>query len=231
MASNEQLLLNLARLRNHHPPHFLQMGAISAQFNFNGGLTGDYKDTGGIITSTFGLSLGASETPVFNFTPLSGAAYSEILLTPIQTNVLYSLINQNLPVSVLMRLMVDRITLTSANGDRATFRNQFNRADPESYGNFLRFTAFLEQLMADDEFEFKVGKAGKVRFSLSPQIHRAMGKLAAADPRYKLVNLKPRTGEDVAEIEIHRRSFLTVLASAANASSLYDKFSAEFLQG
>ncbi|HXP60128.1 MAG TPA: hypothetical protein VN829_06525, partial [Dongiaceae bacterium] len=36
-ASNQQMLLNLARLANHEPVYFLQLGSFSSQYTFTSG--------------------------------------------------------------------------------------------------------------------------------------------------------------------------------------------------
>ncbi len=228
-ASNQQLLLNLARLRNEHPPHFLQMGGVTAQFDFRGGLTGGYVNSDNIITRTLGLSLGGSESPVFSFTPLSGSAYSEMLLTPFDSKVLYSYANQNLPVSITVRLLVDQIKLKYENGVRASFRNRIFSGNFNNYGDFLRLASLLEQLHAEDLVGIEADKSGTLQFSLNSQARSRMRNLIDADPRFRLVSFDPHTGRGTARISIVTRSFLNVLLSTAWEARNFDNFSDDFL--
>jgi len=186
---------------------------------------------GGPTTRSLGFSLRANEKPTFNFTPLSGGAYSDILLTPIKSQVLYSLVSQNLPVSTMMRLMVERVTVTYANGVRASFRNRFNKEDPDNFADFLRVTAHLERLTDDDVLDLTVDEKSGVRFSLSPETQRAMRQRSVGDPRFKLVTFDPQSGKGAAEIEITTRSFLGVLLGVVREAPLFDQFLASFKQG
>ncbi len=232
-ASNEQLLLNLARLLNDHPPHFLQMGGMSAQFVFSGGLTGNYSVREGFNPSDWGIALGASESPVFNFTPLSGSAYSQVLLTPFDSKLLYSYVNQNFPVSLIIRLMVAQITLVYPNGTRASFRNRFNVEEPNNYGDFLRLAALLNRLNDDDLLGVKVGdETGDVSFSLTGTARSEIRRLMAADPRYKLVTFNAATGgRGTARVKIKTRSFMSVMLSAPYEPRVFDRLSSDFLAG
>ncbi len=235
-ASNQQLLLNLARLRNGHPPSFLQMGAVTAQFGFTGGLTGGWSDAQNInngplslVTKTLGLTLGGSESPTFSFTPLSGGAYSKILMTPIDPNVLYSFANQNLSIALLLRLMVDRVTLSYPNGVRVVFRNRYDLGDPQNYADFLRLAANLGRLQTGDVLGLETGAAGDIRFSIDPRALETIRGYAAENPLYQIERLARAGARGAPTVELKTRSFLGVMFGAAGESLLFDHLPPDFL--
>ena len=75
---NEQLLLNLIRLRYRDTPSFLELSSLATQFSFDesAGVTGTIKENSKNF-NVLGLSagLGASERPTASYTPLQGADF------------------------------------------------------------------------------------------------------------------------------------------------------------
>lgn len=84
---NEQLLLNLVRLRYRDTPSFLELGSLATQFSFDGavGTTGTLRENStnfNILELSAGG--GASERPTASYTPLQGAEFVTKLITPIE---------------------------------------------------------------------------------------------------------------------------------------------------
>jgi len=83
---NEQLLLNLVRLRYRDNPLFLEMGSIIAGYTMRGtaGLTGGIVFTPQ-VTDDLRLSLGGEFTfaPTMTYTPLQGEDFATRLLSPV----------------------------------------------------------------------------------------------------------------------------------------------------
>lgn len=86
---NEELLLNLVRLRYRDTPLFLRVGSVVTQFGFSAaaGASVDLNEAG---PDALGLNagVGISEEPTFTFTPLQDNEFVERLLTPIDLDVL-----------------------------------------------------------------------------------------------------------------------------------------------
>jgi hypothetical protein len=158
-ANNRQLLMNLARMDQGHPPYFFQMGQVSAVYSVSGSLAGgeSYPSTG--LWSTSGsIGASASQSPTFTFVPLSGSRFSEQLLKPLPPEIFSALVQQAFPVDVLMRLCVQSVEFdlgqTNANSNTApslysSFGKKRNRAEVESkaeYEAFLRVCGFLKDL-------------------------------------------------------------------------------------
>ena len=119
VTSNQELLLNLARLEQHDPTYFFKLGQISSSYRMEAALTG----TGGISTvssppaTTVPTGNGAptllyENDPSFSFIPVNDQTNAQLLLQPIPENVFYSLFQQGWRVDQLFRLMVDRIEVT-----------------------------------------------------------------------------------------------------------------------
>lgn len=162
---NRQLLLNLARMANVHPPYFLQLGLINTTFQFGAqaGATVQGTRTEGVNPTTGSgplnllsrvLSWGAdarvtvNEQPTFAFTPLSGPQFAEGILTAVPANVFFTLVNQGVRIDRLMRIAVQEVDFTNpADGVTITLRNvPFQGGDPESYGDFLRLAGMALEL-------------------------------------------------------------------------------------
>jgi hypothetical protein len=87
VTQNEQLLLNLVRLRYRDTPSFLELSNLASQFNFDEsvGVAGTLKENSKNF-NVLGLSAGvaASERPTASYSPLQGAAFVTKLVTPIE---------------------------------------------------------------------------------------------------------------------------------------------------
>lgn len=152
---NQQTLLNLARIRNGHPPYFLQMGAISASYSFtrgtNGSMTNSLTPMPGVaetFTRVLGVSGSATEAPIFNFAPLSGPGFSAVLMKPVDPRTASGLALQGFSATVLTRMLADSVTLTTAGGQKVVLHNGFDAEEADNYGDFLRLAHVLQTLQA-----------------------------------------------------------------------------------
>jgi len=84
-SSDEQMLLNLVRLRYNETPLFLELGTVVAQYHYNASLNaaGELQTNPSRNQANLGLGLEYQESPTITYTPLSGDEYAERMLTPI----------------------------------------------------------------------------------------------------------------------------------------------------
>lgn len=148
-SSNRQLLLNLARLEQHHPTFFFKLGQISTGYKFTASMpnaiTQTEKPQSGAWTGT--PNVGFEKTPQFTFIPVSDDTLAERLLKPVPANFFYILYQQGWRVDQLFRLMVDRIELRKPGSDVIeVFRNVPTAANFEGYATFLRVSAIAREL-------------------------------------------------------------------------------------
>ncbi|MGZ8159720.1 MAG: hypothetical protein ACXWT1_07865 [Methylobacter sp.] len=108
----QQTLLNIVKLRYADTPVFLEVGQIISGYQLEGTVA-----VGGSLNSASAvgdiLSMGTSgrytDRPTITYTPLTGAHFMHVLMTPIPPPALFMLIEQGWPVDMLMQVGVQRI--------------------------------------------------------------------------------------------------------------------------
>ncbi len=145
LAVNQQLLLNLVRLRYRDTPFFLELGTLSAQqtTSVNASLGGAASALpaapAGSITSGVGATFSA--TPTVIFTPLQGEAFVRRLLAPIPVTAVMALAQSGWSVARVMSLLVEQIgpleNASAASGPT-----------PDTAPTFESFAAFARDLRA-----------------------------------------------------------------------------------
>lgn len=148
-SANRQMLLNLARLEQHHPTFFFKLGQISTgyrmQANMGNVISQSEKPLTGAWTGT--PSLGFEKSPQFTFIPVNDDALTERLLKPVSADIFYALYQQGWRVDQLFRLMVDRIEMRKTGSDAVeVFRNVPTADNQEGFATFLRVSAIAHEL-------------------------------------------------------------------------------------
>jgi hypothetical protein len=159
---NHQMLLNLARLSQHHPTYFFQQGNIQAYYEFTGSVTasGGESDKSGIgvagaqipfINWILGSASGTatrSSKPQFNFVPLNGGEFAAQSIAPLPPGTFDAFFRDGFPVDVLMRSLVQQVSFTpaGANGEEIILRNTPGLENKTNYARFLRLCDVLRQL-------------------------------------------------------------------------------------
>jgi len=84
-SGDEQMLLNLVRLRYNDSPLFLELGSVVASYGYDAGVnaSGTIAPNAGGSSATLGGSLGYYEHPTVTYSPLTGDQFAERLLSPI----------------------------------------------------------------------------------------------------------------------------------------------------
>lgn len=147
--SNEQLLLNLVRLRYRDVPFVLDVGSISAQFQFE-----QSADIAGRLNENVGpnpinpdsLDLGGgvsfSDRPTVIFSPVQGQTFVRQLMTPINLDTLLLLQRSGWRLDRIMQLCVQSI-----NGvDNATRASGPTPPDVPPYKDFQRVCELIQTL-------------------------------------------------------------------------------------
>jgi hypothetical protein len=151
-SSNRQMLLNLARLNQHHPTYFFKMGQISSQYRMQASVNGNgtYSPTGYPAGAGGGgtPSLLYEKDPTFTFIPVNDDATAQQLLKPMPAELFYVLFQQGWRVDQLLRLMVDHIEYRpDPNSDQVqVIRNVASASNKDSYLTFLRISALCYHL-------------------------------------------------------------------------------------
>ena len=108
--NDEQLLLNLARLKYRDTPFFMQVSSVTTQFAFKPSLEvgGTLVENGpGILGFDAGISI--EERPTVSYSPLQGNEYVERYLSPIPLETIMLLYQAGWSVERVLRICVQRI--------------------------------------------------------------------------------------------------------------------------
>lgn len=149
----QSLLLNIARSRNHMPPHFTTTTSIVATFNFesSASLTGNIPSAPETYPGA-SLELGAtvSENPTIELVPLRGDDFSKQLLTPLSDDKFRLILGETTSLDMLIRLMGKAFIFQDAAG--VLIKSVRNRPDiPEEYAEYRRIAAYLSSLNANNQ--------------------------------------------------------------------------------
>ncbi|RMH04319.1 MAG: hypothetical protein D6704_11440 [Nitrospirae bacterium] len=146
-AQMEQLLLNIARVRHHHPIHFTAVSNVAATFDFRvnagatpplGGLQGGVE-----LSPIFGGSL--AESPTISIYPVEGEEFSKRLLTPLDEIKFYFLARKGTDLGILLRLVTKAVRVLDHNGDRVL---PYEPEHSESYKEIREWLGHLASLSA-----------------------------------------------------------------------------------
>lgn len=213
---NEQLLLNLVRLRYSDTPFFLQVASISTAFEFKtGGSAGIGVSPG---TYLFGSNVELAEQPTITYTPLDGEQFVKSLLTPIDLSTLLLLYQSGWAFDRLLRVSVQELNelpnAPSASGPTPRRTPEFER--------FLRATRLLRALQIAGE----ISLSGQMRdgepvllLQLDPAVvgsaeHRELADLLRLDVARDRYELVPDTG-------VHHPERIAVVTRSLMASFFY----------
>jgi len=130
-SSQEQLLVNLVRLRYNETPVFLKVGSVISQYSrvasANAGAATNASVTGG-NTATAGASMTWADRPTITYVPISGQEFSRNLLTPIPPGSVFNMVQSGWPAEMILPLTVWSINQIDNQVARPSNRRQ---ADPE----------------------------------------------------------------------------------------------------
>jgi hypothetical protein len=149
--NDQQLLINIVRLRYADSPVFIDLPSITSQFEIAGG--GSYAGSKQAGSAEFGLG-GASgrDTPTLSYHPREGREIAKSLLTPLSAD-FFSVVNAGADLEQLLLLTMNDIN-DVPNAPRATLLNS-KVSDDNS--RFLQGIRLLELLRERDGTELSFG--------------------------------------------------------------------------
>ncbi|MCP3958741.1 MAG: hypothetical protein GY719_12880 [bacterium] len=206
---NEQLLLNLVRLRYRDTPLFLEVGSIVTQYDYGGRLAvNEFAD------DVVGGALEYSETPTITYSPLKGHDFVQRLLAPLPPRALILLSNSGWSVERLMTCCVHRINgvenAPSAAGPTPD-------TEPE-YAHFQRLSKLLRELQKARALQISLeGEEISLTFlpttdaALLEKLHELRATLGLAESVDQFDVVAAYTPSNQEEIALVGRSLLSVL--------------------
>ena len=108
-ASDEELLLNIVRLRYLDTIEFLAMNSISAQTSVSVSLGGRFGTDRGAATNLVIPDLTFSDRPTFTFTPQRGREFAQRLTKPVDIDTFAYLAASDWPINHLLTLLGSEI--------------------------------------------------------------------------------------------------------------------------
>jgi hypothetical protein len=155
--SNEQLLLNIVRLRYRDIPLFLEVTSIATSFSTEASSSASSAFASGTRT-TFGLGAGVSfsEAPTVTYAPLQGEQFVTQMLTPVDLRTIVLLYHSGWSVDRILRLCAK-----SMNGlQNAPGASGPTPALSPDFRDFKRATALLRELQRANGIELGMAPEG-----------------------------------------------------------------------
>lgn len=222
---DQQLLLNLVRLRYRDTVVFMNITSVTTQHQYSAGLSAennipfrDASDGGSLITP----SAGYSESPTITYAPVSGTEFATNLLTPISPETIVLLANSGWSIERLMNCCIEHLgrlsNAPSASGPTPSLL-------PDN-SEFRRLARFLRQLQMREHVyvEHLVSEEGEPQDSnlfvdAAPgaeceELKRLLG-ISSCQTQFKLVPHHSVRGDT--ELRVQTRSVLGVLYNLSHA--------------
>ncbi len=108
--SNEQMLLNLVRLKYRDTPFFMEVASVSTNFNFKStaGASATLPES---ASKSYGLSgsLAYTENPTITYTPLQGDKFVAQLMSPVDLDTILLLYHSGWSIERIFRVCIQSI--------------------------------------------------------------------------------------------------------------------------
>jgi hypothetical protein len=108
---DEQMLLNLVRLKYRDTPLFLEIASVSSQFKLATGasVNASFSEDPILNNASIGSSINFTEQPTVTYLPLQGDEIAQRMLSPISLDNILLLINSGWNISRVFRLTVQQL--------------------------------------------------------------------------------------------------------------------------
>ncbi len=171
--NDQQLLMNIVRLRYADSPVFIDLPNITSQFEMSGtmGYLGGYGNQfkGGTTSLGNGV-MSLRDTPTLSYHPREGREIAKAMLTPISSD-LFSVVNAGADLEQMLLLTINDIN-DVANAPRST---TLTPKVPDDNTLFLRGIRLLAELCARDGTELGFGTNEEADGASDPIPESAIG--------------------------------------------------------
>tara|TARA_B100000989_G_C19497616_1_gene452792 strand:+ start:447 stop:1532 length:1086 start_codon:yes stop_codon:yes gene_type:complete len=152
---NEQLLLNLVRLRYNEAPYFMQLGSIVTQYSagISAGINPSINENGSPRTQ-WGVPIGAqyTEAPTITFNPMQDEDFARSLLSPIPSRTLMLLSHSGWSGDRLMLCCVQRLN----DVQNIPIASWPSKSDMPKYQRFEKLSDLFRDLQKEGLIENKI---------------------------------------------------------------------------
>jgi len=235
-STQEQMLLNLVRLRFFKTPVFLSVSSVLTQYNYTGGFGLFGAGVFGASSSVGGsAALEYSERPTITYLPIEGKEFAQRLLAPIPVDLIFALGQAGWPIDDLMLVGLQQINgvknmsfgILPPPGDLE--RAQQMERDIQRFEDFRKFIGLMLKLFDLNLLELQHRQGSKnseqktetwpylvLAKSWRAEDRRLLEEFRAAlglDPQRTEFRVTERlTGRDPDEITIQTRSLLAIMS-------------------
>lgn len=149
---DEQLLLNLVRLRYRDNPQFLELQSIATQFSFAAGFAADanFNEDVTYADGSAGARFGYVEEPTVSYTPLAGQDFAQRMLSPLDLETLTLVASSAWSVERVLRVCVQSL---NGVGNARTAAGPTPSQAP-AYADFVEAAKLLRTLQKRGELAF-----------------------------------------------------------------------------
>lgn len=208
-AQQQELLLNLVRLRYSEPPVFLKVSSVISQYSLSAGTSiGGGFNTGlnGNDTANIGGRVGWTDRPVITYTPVSGQEFSRNLLTPLQLRAIFTLFRSGWSPELVFR--TSTMSFNGLDNDRARLSSR-RQGDPELFEMLTVWQRLREDGVMDVSWRDAGGPDGDLELFVNPDKtgtntgdlarFRELLGLSADAKQYRIVSgVLPRSPDEIA---------------------------------
>lgn len=209
---NEQLLLNLVRLKYRDNPYFIEVSSITSSQSIEGSI-----GAAGTLPRlrTFGVSAGStySDSPTISYQPLQGEEFIQKLMAPVPVSAILKLTQSGWSVQRVMRLAIEQAN----NIHNAPTASGPTPEQPPEYEEFKHVVSRLQRLQETHGLDVALD-SGQVAMTIDPaRISRADGievrRLLRLDPAGSQVVLteKPQKRRGPDDLYLQTRSVIGIL--------------------
>ena len=213
-SANQQMLLNLVRLRYRDVPVFLSVTSVLSQYVY----LGSAHVSGVAGSASGGLGVTYIDRPTITYSPLSGEEFAQQLLTPIPSASIFSLAQSGWPAGQLMMMSFERLNHLS----NTAFGPVLSQAQVKQMQKFELAVKLIVQLGKHNGFDSYRGdgKNKKNRYlvfeanpsSETQQLITQFKELLQLDPDISVFRITDRLiNRKADEITIKLRSLLTLM--------------------
>jgi hypothetical protein len=232
--NKEQMLLNLVRLRYEDVPVFLTVSSLLTQYIYAGSASVSASASGSsssdsVIFGGVGGGVRYVERPTITYSPLTGEDFANQLLSPIPSDLLFSLLQSGFPADELLAMSLEKVgTVRNAPFDRPP-------VDNEEFRNFRRMVRLIIQIARHQAFEMQDAKSGDgepgggervlvFTRNADPETQALIDEMKVlldVDPTLSVYRLTENTiGRDPDEVTIRARSLLALMTFLAQGVEL-----------
>jgi hypothetical protein len=151
-SANEQMLLNLVRLRYTEVPVFLALNSVLTQYVWTGelGASGSSGESLNFPAWTAGgfANVRYVERPTVTYTPLNGQEFAAQLIAPVRADVVFSLVSSGWPPNQLLVMTLQRFNDAENAGSISPHSESHERS-----GEFSRLVELIIELAKRNAIE------------------------------------------------------------------------------